>query len=183
MSDHEVIILCNKNDRRAQQILFNSYKRKVMGICLRYASSPEADDIMQESFIKIFNSLRREKALKIRSLGAWITRITVNTAINNYNRVKEPERLEDIGNHHYGSPIESGLENLQTEDLIALIQSMPNGYRMVFNLSLVEGFDHSEIAAMLGISESSSRSQLTRAREWLKQKLNSQDAYHERLIR
>ena len=174
MSEQELIEACNANQRRGQQALFELYKRKVMGICLRYARNrPEADDILQEAFIRIFSSLRN-KTTEIQSLSAWVFRITVNTAINAYHKRKIEFKTLDEISHDEGYGTESPLEQLHTKDLLHLVQQMPEGYRLIFNLYVIEGFDHNEIAEKIGISSSTSRSQLTHAKEWLKQRLRKE---------
>lgn len=177
ISDTDLIRLCNANDRKAQQLLFDKFKGKVMGICLRFASnSMEADDILQEAFIKIFGSLVKNDSLMITSLAAWIHKITMNTAINVYHRERNNEailHLSDFESDENLFECESPLINMNETDLLSLIQKMPAGYRVVFNLNVIEGFDHKEIGDKLQISESTSRSQLSRAKVWLKEHLTN----------
>ncbi|MEQ1587597.1 MAG: sigma-70 family RNA polymerase sigma factor [Cyclobacteriaceae bacterium] len=179
ISEVDLIKLCRKNDRKGQQQLFDLFKRKVMGICLRYASSRmEADDILQEAFIKIFHSLIRNETIEIVSLGAWIHRITTNTAITFYYKERNNNgvlQLDQVNEKNSVVSAESVLEALNEEELLSLIQEMPLGYRMVFNLAIIEGFDHREIGNKLGITESSSRSQLTRAKAWLKERITKKE--------
>ncbi len=144
-----------------------------MGICLRYASSkPEAEDILQESFVRIFKSL----SIDIQSLDAWVTRVTVNTAIRQFQRGKKWSDQLDIDRYeNTPSSDAAGLQHLQLTDLLELIQTMPDGYRIVFNLSVIDGFSHDEIATHLGIAASASRSQLYRAKNWLQESIKKRE--------
>jgi RNA polymerase sigma-70 factor (ECF subfamily) len=170
-TDKELIERCLANDPKAQEYLYNRFSRRMYGVCLRFARNTlEADDILQEGFIKIFTYLkdfRHEGALE-----GWIRRTIVNTAINYYN-----SRLDDWSEtsmdkaEAYQSSSEDILEKISTNDLLGLIQELPEGYRMVFNLYVIEGYSHQEIAGMLNISENTSKSQLSRARGSLQQKL------------
>jgi RNA polymerase sigma-70 factor (ECF subfamily) len=170
-TDKELIERCLANDPKAQEYLYNRFSRRMYGVCLRFARNTlEADDILQEGFIKIFTYLkdfRHEGALE-----GWIRRTIVNTAINYYN-----SRLDDWSEttmdkaEAYQASSEDILEKISTNDLLGLIQELPEGYRMVFNLYVIEGYSHQEIAGMLNISENTSKSQLSRARGSLQQKL------------
>jgi RNA polymerase sigma factor (sigma-70 family) len=186
MTDEELIRLCYSKKREGQQILFEKFKRRIMGICLRYAyTNQEADDILQESFIKIFKSLEKLNSKEIQSLEGWIVKITVNTAINFAvnQKQKYPEKvgIESVSKSHDEG--ETPLEQMAAEDLLRLIRQMPKGYLLVFNLYAIEGYDHREIADRLHITESASRSQLTRSKMWLKEKLKNQDCQYEKANR
>jgi RNA polymerase sigma-70 factor (ECF subfamily) len=161
---------CRKNNRKAQNLLFNQFERKVFGICLRYASSgQEAKDIQQETFIKIFKSLL-DKSIKIQSLEKWIHRIAVNTAIDFYRKTRKVNQMFiEPKSEEVAMP--DILEMLHEEDLIKLVQNLATPYRTVLNLYIVEGFSHKEIAEMMKITESSSRAYLTRAKELLKESI------------
>ena len=162
---------CKKNDRRGQKALFDLYRARIMGICRRYTSSKEeAEDVFQEAFVKIFKSMGSVE--KYQYLERWMIRTSINTAINYYHRNK---RHHD----HLGVDIVEGfteqdsdvLAQLDNAELLALINTLPDGYRIVFNLYVVEGYKHGEIASMLDISENTSKSQLSRAKVMLKKKL------------
>jgi RNA polymerase sigma-70 factor (ECF subfamily) len=141
------------------------------GVCLRFARNTlEADDILQEGFIKVFSYLKdfRQEG----SLEGWIRRTIVNTAINYYNS-KQNEWSEtsiDKAQFHQ-SDTENVLDKISAADLLNLIRELPEGYRMVFNLYVIEGYNHQEIAEMLHISENTSKSQLSRARMALQERL------------
>lgn len=161
----------------AQQTLFESYKRKVMAICVRYfPDRSEAADVFQESFIKIFGSFSNESRQEIRSLPAWIHRLTVNTAINAYrSRKSRDEIFSGVFTDMLTDDAVDILSAIHTEELLVLIQKLPAGYRVVFNLYMIEGYDHNEIAQQLGIQPSTSRSQLTLAKAWLQKRILKQN--------
>ena len=144
-----------------------------MGICRRYTKTRnEAEDVCQDAFVKVFNSISQLKASA--NLSAWIRKITINTAVEHYHRNKKHEHVnENVGQDFVDDEYDHILSMLTDEMVVTLINQLPDGYRMVFNLSVIEGYSHGEIAKILGINESSSRSQLNRARQVLKSKLNS----------
>lgn len=170
MTEKELTDGCRHNDRRAQNLLFNKFERKVFAICRRYAGSNDISlDIQQEAFIRIFQSLMQAHQ-PIQSLESWIHRITVNVAIDHFR--KERKLMETVGDDMVTTSIPPEiLSRLDEEQLIALLQTIPSPYRLVFNLFVVDGFNHREIADQLGITESSSRAYLVRAKEFLKKKL------------
>ncbi len=141
-------------------------------VCLRYARHQlEADDLLQEGFIKVFEKLKNFRMEG--SLEGWIRRIMVHTSINHY-------RKKAFQNERFGmerlpeSPVEPlALERLGQQELLTLIEGLPDGYRMVFNLYAIEGYDHAEIAELLGCGESTSRSQLSKARRMLQQRMGA----------
>ena len=171
MTEADLIEGCKKGNRKAQEALYTQYSGKVMGICLRYAKRrEEAEDVFQEAFVKIFKNLHKLKANQ--ALSAWIRRLAVNLAIDNYRKNKK----------HYGHLTtefcqESGdsdltvLQSISNQELLQVINHLPQGYKMVFNLYVIEGYNHREIAEKMGISEGTSKSQLSRARKMLQQQL------------
>lgn len=167
--DTYLIDLCVAEDRDAQYSLFEKYKLFVLGICLRYTSSKEdAEDYLQESFIRIFTSLKKKPTL--HSLKGWIATITVRTVIDQirkkYKFKTEAMTIELVNEN-------LALEQLTNQEIIQLLQAMPPGYRTIFNLYIIEGYDHPEIAQLLDISESTSRSQLARAKDWMRVKIKT----------
>lgn len=157
---------CMREDRLCQQEVFTRYAGKMFAICLRYARHRmEAEDILQDAFIKIFDNINQFEAKG--SFEGWIRRIVVNTALKNYSRKSFVS--EQIGMDNLPDPaIEPTIyDHLNEEELLALIASLPHGYRVVFNLYAIEGYSHKEIADMLEIQESTSRSQLVKARKML----------------
>jgi len=170
-SDKELIERCLENDSRAQELLYKRFSRRMYGVCLRFARNTlEADDILQEGFIKVFSFLKEFR--HDGSLEGWIRRIIVNTAINYYNSKQNEWSETSIDKaESYQSVSEDILEKISTADLLNLIHELPEGYRLVFNLYIIEGYNHKEIAEMLNISENTSKSQLSRARMALQQRL------------
>ncbi|MDB5196044.1 MAG: polymerase sigma-70 factor [Flaviaesturariibacter sp.] len=162
-SDSDLIAGCISGDRRMQQELYQRFAPKMFGVCLRYAgNTEEAEDILQEGFVKVFrkiDSFRSEGSFE-----GWVRRIFVNTAIEHFRRktylqpVTEREEETIEGNYL------SVLDSLAERDIIALVQQLSPGYRTVFNMYVVEGYTHKQIADALGISEGTSKSQLSRAK-------------------
>ncbi|MGQ9619496.1 MAG: RNA polymerase sigma factor [Bacteroidales bacterium] len=172
LSDPEIIKGCAKHDRIAQQMLYDRYSRLLFGICLRYAGDrSEAEDILQESFLKIFFSIKDYSGTG--SFTGWIRRIAVNTAITHYHRnLKYKHHLEIEEYVSAETGVSSFEEDLFTSDeLYKVLNELPPGYRMVFNLYAVEGYKHKEIAEMLGIDINTSKSQYSRAKAAIRDKL------------
>ena len=169
-SDKELIERCLENDPKAQEFLYKRFSSRMYGVCLRFARNTlEADDILQEGFIKVFSFLKDFR--HDGSLEGWIRRTIVNTAINYYNsKQNEWSEMSIQMAESYQSVSEEILEKISTNDLLNLIHELPEGYRLVFNLYVIEGYNHKEIAEMLNISENTSKSQLSRARMALQQR-------------
>ena len=156
----------------AQRALFEKYSRILLGVCNRYAQSiEEAEDIMQEGFVKIFVNIKHFKGEG--SLMAWMRRIMINTAITHYHRMRKHRYHDDIDEIRETDMEEMSWDesDFTREELFKVIQKMPEGYRMVFNLYAVEGYKHREIAEILEIDENTSKSQYSRARRWLQERL------------
>ncbi len=169
MNDEEVVKGCVAKDRQAQKILYDKYCRKMMGVCLRYASSrEEAQDMLQEGLIKVYEKISTFAFQG--SLEGWIKRIVINTSLDHLRRMKNWQHPVDIETQQealqYSSTI---VESFTAADLMKIIQRLPAGYRTVFNLFAIEGYNHKEIADMLGITESTSKSQFSRAKAQLQQ--------------
>lgn len=172
MSDQQIIEGCAKHDRIAQQELYDQYSRFLLGVCMRYATDrSEAEDILQESFLKIFFSIKDFSGSG--SFIGWLRKVAVNTAITHYHRnLKFRYHLEI---EEYVS-IEAGVSSFEedfftSDELQKVLNDLPAGYRMVFNLYAIEGYKHKEIAEMLGIDVNTSKSQYSRARSALREKL------------
>lgn len=152
-----------RQERWAQQQVYEEHFGKMMGICLRYAASKdEAMDLLHEAFIKVFQNIGRYKVGT--SLGAWIRTIVVNTCID-YYRKNIRRRTEDIDSVHAVQLDEPDiLSNLTEREILQAVQQLSPAYRAVFNLYVVEGFSHKEIGDALDITESTSRSNLVKAR-------------------
>jgi RNA polymerase sigma-70 factor (ECF subfamily) len=168
--DRELVIKCTKGDRAAQKVLYDTYCRRLFAVCLRYAkNAEEGEDILQEGFIKIFNSL---KNFRFESqISTWMTRIMINTALNHQRQKLYLLPMVDIEKTHLEEDESISLSEFHLSELIQMVQSLPDGCRIVFNLFAIEGYGHKEIGDMLGISEGTSKSQYNRARTLLKAKL------------
>lgn len=171
--DEDFIARCLDNDAKAQAKLYQWFAPKMFGICLRYTRNQmEAEDILQEGFIKVFRYLKDYR--NDGSLEGWIRKTIVNTAINFYN--KKIKFMKDISLDQTG-PIsndeESAIDKMSAKELLVCIRELPDGYRVVFNLNVIEGYTHKEIGDMLNISENTSKSQLSRARSVLQGKLKN----------
>jgi RNA polymerase sigma factor (sigma-70 family) len=170
VTEHDLIRGCIRQDNSCQRMLFDKYAGKMMGVCLRYANDAmEAEDMIQDAFIKVFQYIGQFKFEG--SFEGWIRRIVVNTAIRHLERKKM--KFKDIDDHSSSGPqVEaSAYTHLGEEDLMKLINQLPDGYRLVFNLNVIEGYSHEEIAEMLHIQPGTSRSQLVKARKMLQQQI------------
>ncbi len=176
MTEKELIKLCKKRSVKAQKLLFKTYHGSLLGICMRYTKSKaEAEDVLQMAMMKIFKNINSYSGKG--SFEGWMKRITVNMAVDNFRKNSK---------HYYHETIDETNEdfitthqipdNLEVEDVLKTIQQLPDGYRVVFNLYAIEGYSHKEIAKRLGITESTSKTQLLKARKKLRNilyKLNS----------
>jgi RNA polymerase sigma factor (sigma-70 family) len=170
VTENDIIIGCINEDRQCQRDLFNRYAGKMMTVCLRYARHRmEAEDILQDAFIKVFDNVKRFE--NKGSFEGWIRRIVVNTALKNASRHSFQKEVMGTENIVENSEDPSVLSKLSEEEILRLIQQLPDGYRMVFNLYCIEGYSHKEIGETLGIEESTSRSQLVKARNMLQNKV------------
>lgn len=172
--EEELIKGCLKHDPVAQKHLYAQYSSKMYGICYRYVKdSMEAEDILVTAFTKIFNKIGQFKSEG--SFEGWIRRIVVNEALT-YLRRNRSMYLETDLDQAEREPDYAALgDHLEAEDLLRIIKELPSGYRIVFNLYAIDGYSHKEIAEQLGISENTSKSQLSRARTYLQKVLMEQD--------
>lgn len=160
-----------KGNRKAQSQFYDEFSGFVMGVCHRYGrNESESADIFQESFVKIFLKIGSLKDVK--TIYAWIKRITVNTAIDHLKSIKFHDSLGaeslELSDQYYSDM----LDKMSTDVILEVINKLPEGYKIIFNLSVIDGYSHKEIASQLKISESTSRSQLTHAKKVLKRHLN-----------
>jgi RNA polymerase sigma-70 factor (ECF subfamily) len=172
MTEAELIYKCQQQNAASQKLLYDLYASKMLSVCMRYISEKtEAEDILQEGFIKIFASI-----IHFRNEGSfegWMRRIFVNTALSAL-RVKQLKFADNIDNHLNYSKVEpSVLDKIGAQEIFEMIRTLPNGYRVVFNLFAIEGYSHKEIAEMLNITESTSRTQFLKARNALKEKFTT----------
>jgi len=171
-SDEELRALCIKGDGNAQNELYRRYVPKLWGICLRFAKNKmSAEDILQEGVIRIFTYLDKYKG--DGSFEGWMRRIMVNTAINYYKKnLKTGQEMEYTEVFAAKSYEPDAISQISNEEVLGLVQELPKGYRMVFNLYVMEGYSHKDIGKELNISENTSKSQLSRARGLLQQMVN-----------
>lgn len=167
MPNEDLIKACRNGERIAQKRLYDFYAPQMMAICYRYATNEaEAADMLQEAFLKVFTKLNQYRG--DGEPGAWIRRIVVNCAINAYRKRKIQIKSWEEESEAFHPVDEKDPEMLlNAKELANLIQKLPDGYRLVFNLHAVEGYTHEEIGKMLGIKTASSRSQYLRARALL----------------
>ena len=172
LSDQELINGCTKGDRASQKALYERYCRKMLVFCQRYAkSTAEAEDILQEGFIKVFKNISQFRAEA--RLDTWMTRIMINTALNSQRQKLYMLPMIDVTEIQLPESEEISLSSFHLAELITMIQSLPDGCRIVFNLFAIEGYSHKEIGEMLGISEGTSKSQYNRAKVLLRTKLGA----------
>jgi len=174
ISEDDLINGVIRGDHRMQEELYKAFSPKMFIICLRYASSyPEAEDMMQEGFIRAFGNIN-----KFRNEGSfegWMKRIFINTAIEGYRKNHSTNGMMEVEDMKNDLVQEDDFSNLSAADLLRMVQTLSPGYRTVFNLYAIEGYSHQEIADLLGINVGTSKSQLARARYLLqKMVLNSQ---------
>lgn len=167
MDEHRLVEACLRGERKAQELLYRRYHGRMMGVCLRFARDrDEAAVILNTGFYKVFRNLDGYDPAKGK-LDGWIYRIVLNAAIDHYRSQVKPMRSEPV---EYAEHLAGGSEaaeiigQLTAERILELVQRLSPGYRAVFNLYVVEGFTHPEIAERLGISEGTSKSNLAKAR-------------------
>jgi RNA polymerase sigma-70 factor (ECF subfamily) len=161
--ESDLLIGCIEGNRKMQEELYNRFSPRMYAVCLRYAgNAEEAEDILQEGFIKIFKKL--DSFRSEGSFEGWVRRIFVNTAIEHFRRKRYLTPVTEKEENTIEGKYISVLDELAEKDILALVQELSPGYRTVFNMYVVEGYTHKEIADMLGISEGTSKSQLSRAK-------------------
>jgi RNA polymerase sigma factor (sigma-70 family) len=170
----DLVHACQKGNSKAQSTFYTYYKKRLLGICRRYARTTfEAEDIFQEAFIKVF--LKMGEVKQPESIHYWIKSIVVRTAIDHYRKNLAFGLLEDADKPGILPEEEDPfdvLDAMEKEEILNAITALPDGYRMVVNLYLIDGYEHHEIADLLGISTSTSKSQLSRAKVYLRNILN-----------
>lgn len=168
MSLEQLIIKCKKNNRKAQGELYGLYATKLFTLCLKYSKNyAESEDNLQDAFLTIFNKIKQYSGNG--SFEGWMKRIVINTALQRYRKasildvIKDDILEEEI--------VEVEVERVPLEFLLEIIQQLPDKYRLAFNLYVLDGFSHKEIAEMLNVSVGTSKSNLSRARRILKEKI------------
>jgi len=177
MADQELQQLingCIKQDRKCHKMLYKAFYGFSMGICLRYAGNrDEAAEVMNQGFFKAFTNIQNYD-IRLPFKG-WLGKIMRNVSIDFYRAKVKIAYTEDLEKAEYISDGESVDKNLNYDDLLAMVQQLPNAYRMAFNLFAIEGYSHDEIASMLNISSGTSKSNLHKARQRLKQMIVEAD--------
>lgn len=169
--DLKLIESCRKGDRAAQKVLYDRLAPRMFSLCIRYVGDRDlAQDMLQEGFITLFTRLDSYKGEG--SFEGWARKIFVTTVLMEFRRkdtLKMTEDLESV--RGMKTEVTSQMQNIGYKDLMRLISELPPGFRTVFNMYAIEGFSHKDIGDMLGISETTSRTQLSRARTWLQNKI------------
>ena len=168
ISEQDLIEGCKKGNRKAFETLYTMYSKRMMAIALRYCNTNfEAEDIVQETFIKVF-----EKINSFDSNGSfegWLKRVLVNYSITNYHKTYKEKKFEDVSELEVADEsVGNVFSKISNEELLELLQTLPYGYRTVFNLYVIEGYNHKEIGELCTISEGTSKSQLAKAKMMLK---------------
>lgn len=171
LEDEQIIQGCRKNDRSAQQALFLKYSKKMYGFCLRYSNNPDdANDLLQDGFIKVFDNIKSYKGDS--ALHSWMTRIFINLAISKFRKGASGPKFVDMDEANIADDSEDHqVESYEMKTVMDSMAQLPEKYRLVINLYAIEKLSHKEIATHLGISEGTSKSQLSRARQMLKELL------------
>lgn len=176
MNEQQIIAGCREQRHEAQKMLYEKYARTMYGICLRYCSDADAaKDLLQDGFIKVFANVNsfQEKG----SFEGWLKRIFINLALENIRRqkniIQNSDNIQDIPDVVDISTEEDEMYKISETVLLKMVQELPKGYSTVFNLYAIEDLAHKEIADMLGITESTSRSQYVRARQILQEKVKN----------
>ena len=168
---------CKKNDKKAQKALYQHFFPYAMSICLRYSQyEEEAEEILNDAFLKVFT--RIDQYNPKLSFKGWLRRIMINTAIDLYRKEVHHYHHMDISEVEKAELSASIIDQMSAEDIQGQISKLPPAYRLVFNLYVIEGYNHREIASMLDINEGTSKSNLAKARMKLKKMINRQERYY-----
>jgi RNA polymerase sigma factor (sigma-70 family) len=174
MDEKELIAQCRKEDAKAQKFLYNKYSGLMLGLCVRYSKGlTDAEDILQEGFLKIFRNIKFFTG--IGSFEGWMKRIFINTAITYYHKNLKHQYHQDITEINettiQNKDDEYEKSEFSKEELLDVIKSLSDGYRMIFNLYAIEGYKHKEIAGIMNIDINTSKSQYSRAKKIIQKKL------------
>ena len=171
MNEQQLIESCRKGERIGQKELYDRFARKMMGVCYRYVNDKEtAADLLQEGFRKVFQSL--DSYSGAGSFEGWIRKIFINSALEYLRKTDILRDAADLDNRmELAQPDSSVISSMSANELMELVCELPTGFRTVFNLFAIEGYSHKEIGEMLNITESTSRSQFTRAKQLLQKKI------------
>jgi RNA polymerase sigma-70 factor (ECF subfamily) len=171
-ADNQLIEGCRANNRKAQKAIFEKYKNSMLGVCMRYCKSKdEAEDVLMEAFMTVFSEIHSFRGEG--SFEYWIKRIMINSSINNYRKNLKHYFHTDIDDIDDRKMVKNeNIEVSSVKDIMKVVQKLPEGYRVVFNLYAIEGYKHKEIAKMLEITVGTSKSQLSKARKMLQSKIS-----------
>lgn len=173
VSDEVLVASCLEGDRKSQELLYRRFANKMYAVCLRYEPDKEkANDILQDAFIKVFKGLHAFKGEG--SFEGWVRRIVVRTALDSFRKQSRLYVIGDYDEIATPSVQAEAVDKIGAEELMGLVQSLSPGYRTVFSLYAIDGYQHKEISEMLGISEGTSKSQYSRARVALQQLVERQ---------
>jgi len=180
MNESSIISMCKQGDRLGQKLLFDAYGKAMLLTCIRYVKNPhDAEELMLNGFFKFFRSIDRFEYGGAGTIGAWLKRIMVNECLmflrrNGDMTLLPEERAAEV------SIDESVLQKMQSDEIMMCIKLLPDGYRTIFNLHVIEGYNHKEIAALLQISEGTSKSQLYKARLFLQKIIQQKGVVYEK---
>ena len=171
-SESDLIKGCIEGDAQMQRLLYDQFSAKMYGVCLRYAENTEdANDVMQEGFIKVYKSLSKFRAEG--SFEGWVRRIFINTSIEHFRKKVKLYNVTEVQENTIEDSEMDALDSLATKDILNIVNKLSPGYKQVFNMHVVEGYSHKEIADLLGITEGTSKSQLARAKGVLKKMIEA----------
>lgn len=158
---------CIDRDPQMQRLLYQRFSEKMYAVCIRYSENrDDANDIMQEGFIKVYSNLNKFRAEG--SFEGWVRRIFINTAIEHYRKKVKLYNVTEVQENTIEDKELNALDSLATKDILKIVNELSPGYKIVFNMHVIEGYSHKEIADLLGITEGTSKSQLARAKGVLK---------------
>lgn len=173
LTEDQLVRGCVLKNEAAQKVVFDLYAGKMLGVCMRYArNNADAEDMLQDAFIKVFDKIKQFKGEG--SFEGWIRKIVVNTALKKYTLIRYDKEIighEGVDAEHFFSTEQVAYSHLSEKELLQLINKLPDGYRFVFNMYVIEGYSHDEIATLLGIQSGTSRSQLAKARMLLQKQI------------
>jgi RNA polymerase sigma-70 factor (ECF subfamily) len=170
--EEAIIEGCKREEPAFQELLYKKYASRMMAVCSRYAKTRfEAEDVFHEAFVKVFKNIQTYQS---GSFEGWMKRIFVNTAINNFRKNQKHYGHDEFGEvHDFSSEPDTVISGISTQELLQMVNQLPEGYRLVFNMFVVEGYTHKEIGELLGIAEGTSKSQLAKAKQMLKKILST----------
>jgi RNA polymerase sigma-70 factor (ECF subfamily) len=180
MNERNIISMCKQGDRRGQKLLFDAYGKAMLLTCIRYVKNThDAEELMLNGFFKFFQSIARFEYGGAGTIGAWLKRIMVNECLmflrrnGDMNLLPEEKAAEVVTEADV-------LDKMQSDEIMMCIKLLPDGYRAIFNLYVIEGYSHKEIAALLQLSEGTSKSQLSKARQLLQQIIQQKGVIYEK---